>query len=148
MTIEPAFFPGIDFPVSLQQLAERYSTKISVSRISQKVSIYQGDIAETWAISVFVITRICRACGLVPLFSNVSVTRQCLRHSWDKSNAILLFHSVDENLQSAFNAAGDKAEEFLTSPEKWSKKYRRWKIEKSLYPLEYLSYMSMPDNQR
>ena len=138
MTIEPAFFPGIDFPVSLQQLVERYSTKISVSRISQKVSIYQGGIDETWAISVFVIADICRRCGLIPLFSNVSVTQKCLRHSWDKSSAILLFHSVDENLQSAFNAAGDKADEFLTSPEKWSKN-KRWEIEKFLSPLEYLS---------
>jgi hypothetical protein len=138
MAIEPAFFPGIDFPVSLQQLVERYSTKISVSRVSQKVSIYQGGIDETWAISVFVIDDICRVCGLIPLFGDVSVIQKCLRHSWDKSKAILLFHSVGENLQSAFKTAGDKADEFLASPEMWSKN-RQWKIEEFLSPLEYLS---------
>lgn len=131
----PDFFSKIDIPLSLQKLVGKYGTKISVSKVVQG-GIYGGYCyVEDWLVSVYIITDICRVCGEAIVVGRTVKKEKCSRHSWDRAIAILLFDTVDTNLQSAFEKAGKEADRFLASPEKWVD----WKVEKFLTPNEYIN---------
>jgi len=136
MSEEEGFFVRCDYPDSVKRIRARYRTKLSVSRVVGR-GVYLGGYAdaEAWAVSMYVIDQVCRACGLTRAdIGSVPKQEQCLRHAWGDPVALLLFHAVGETDEEAMKGAGEKAEQFNQDPRAW-----RWEVEQFVDRREYLA---------